>query len=129
MPRFGLAKPDLLEIWRTDGGGYVWRIIDAKASKDVKVCTIFFVTIPTHSKLFYRIQDFTPCSDLFLPPLSCIYTPPLVYPSPHSSGLASVWHCFIERFVYSNLFSDHPSPNSYSAFGASANGTHLHTPP
>lgn len=33
---FGLAKPDLLEIRQTDKGIY-WRVIDAKASKHVKV--------------------------------------------------------------------------------------------
>jgi hypothetical protein len=34
---FGLAKPDLLEIVRTEDGSIVWRIIDAKASKEMKV--------------------------------------------------------------------------------------------
>lgn len=33
---FGLSKPDLLEIIRTDVG-IQWRVIDAKASKNVKV--------------------------------------------------------------------------------------------
>jgi hypothetical protein len=37
---FGLFKPDLLEITRSDDGGYVnWKVIDAKASKGVKVTT------------------------------------------------------------------------------------------
>jgi len=35
---FGLAKPDLLEIRRTETG-FQWRVIDAKASKSVKVKT------------------------------------------------------------------------------------------
>jgi len=36
---FGLAKPDLLEIRRTETGTVYWRVIDAKASKSVKVKT------------------------------------------------------------------------------------------
>lgn len=36
---FGLAKPDLLEITKTTGG-IQWRVIDAKASKFVKVRSI-----------------------------------------------------------------------------------------
>jgi hypothetical protein len=40
VPRFGLTKPDLVEIWRETNGNLVWRIIDAKASKEVKVCTL-----------------------------------------------------------------------------------------
>lgn len=34
---FGLAKPDLLEVTRTPHG-MTWKVIDAKASKAVKVC-------------------------------------------------------------------------------------------
>jgi hypothetical protein len=34
---FGLAKPDLLEITRTPHG-ITWKVVDAKASKAVKVC-------------------------------------------------------------------------------------------
>jgi hypothetical protein len=34
---FGLAKPDLLEINRSDEGSFTWRVIDAKASNAVKV--------------------------------------------------------------------------------------------
>lgn len=35
---FSLAKPDLLEITRSkDGNGVTWKVIDAKASKAVKV--------------------------------------------------------------------------------------------
>lgn len=36
--KFGLAKPDLLEIWKTDNGTVGWRILDAKSSKEMKVC-------------------------------------------------------------------------------------------
>ena len=36
---FGLAKPDLLEIKRTNDGIIKWRVLDAKASKHVKVCS------------------------------------------------------------------------------------------
>jgi hypothetical protein len=35
--QFGLAKPDLLEIERSENGSFMWRVIDAKASKVVKV--------------------------------------------------------------------------------------------
>lgn len=41
VPRFGVAKPDLLEIWHKEDGEYVWRVIDVKASKNVQVCTKF----------------------------------------------------------------------------------------
>jgi hypothetical protein len=34
---FGLFKPDLIEINRTQTGTVIWRVIDAKSSKDVKV--------------------------------------------------------------------------------------------
>jgi hypothetical protein len=34
---FGLFKPDLIEVKRTQEGTVLWRVIDAKASKDVKV--------------------------------------------------------------------------------------------
>jgi hypothetical protein len=36
---FGLAKPDLLEIMRTDTG-IMWRVLDVKASKHVKVSVV-----------------------------------------------------------------------------------------
>jgi hypothetical protein len=39
--RFGLAKPDLVEIQRRANGVILWRIIDAKSSKAMKVCSVF----------------------------------------------------------------------------------------
>jgi hypothetical protein len=38
---FGLFKPDLLEITRSDDGSVNWKIIDAKASKEVKVNALY----------------------------------------------------------------------------------------
>ena len=35
--KFGLAKPDLLEVRKTQDGTVLWRIIDAKSSKEMKV--------------------------------------------------------------------------------------------
>jgi hypothetical protein len=35
--KFGLAKPDLIELWRDGNGKITWRVIDAKASKEAKV--------------------------------------------------------------------------------------------
>lgn len=34
---FGLAKPDLVEIVRDDDGNITWKVIDAKASQEMKV--------------------------------------------------------------------------------------------
>lgn len=38
---FSLARPDLLEIKRTEDGVITWRVLDAKASKHVKVWPLF----------------------------------------------------------------------------------------
>jgi hypothetical protein len=38
--RFGLAKPDLVEFKRQEDGIFVWRVLDAKASKEMKVRTV-----------------------------------------------------------------------------------------
>lgn len=35
--QFGVAKPDLLEIKRQEDGTILWRVIDAKSSKSMKV--------------------------------------------------------------------------------------------
>ena len=35
--KFGLAKPDLLEITRDDSGNVTWKVVDAKASQEMKV--------------------------------------------------------------------------------------------
>ncbi|KAK1230547.1 hypothetical protein PQX77_006347 [Marasmius sp. AFHP31] len=46
--RFGLAKPDLLEITRVENGVKVWRVVDAKASSSVKTShhvQIYFYTL------------------------------------------------------------------------------------
>ena len=37
---FGVFKPDLVEIKRSEDGTMTWRIIDAKASKHIKVCNV-----------------------------------------------------------------------------------------
>lgn len=34
---FGLAKPDLVEITRQQNGSIIWKVIDAKASQEIKV--------------------------------------------------------------------------------------------
>ncbi|KAF7321769.1 AAA-12 domain-containing protein [Mycena kentingensis (nom. inval.)] len=49
---FGLAKPDLLEITRSEGK-ILWRVVDAKASKTVKVIFSFSVEAGI---LRYRVQ-------------------------------------------------------------------------
>ena len=36
--RFGIAKPDLVEVRRERNGSIRWQVIDAKSSSDVKVC-------------------------------------------------------------------------------------------
>lgn len=41
MPQFSIAKPDLLEIWRSEDGSYYWQILDAKASLNTKVSLTF----------------------------------------------------------------------------------------
>ena len=45
MPQFSIAKPDLLEIRRSKDGLYCWQILDAKASMNVKVSTIWHLFI------------------------------------------------------------------------------------
>ncbi|KAF8584284.1 hypothetical protein K439DRAFT_1616799 [Ramaria rubella] len=57
VPRFGLAKPDFLEVsWCEGNCKYIWRVIDAKASKDVKTSHL----VQTY---FYYL-----CFALILPP-------------------------------------------------------------
>lgn len=60
---FGLAKPDLLEIRQTDKGIY-WRVIDAKASKHVKVNN--YICPPHIELLNMRTSDISSHSNLFL---------------------------------------------------------------
>lgn len=40
--KFGLAKPDLVEITRLSDDRVMWKVIDAKASRLVKVCIVFY---------------------------------------------------------------------------------------
>jgi len=62
---FGLAKPDLLEVTKTPTG-FIWRVVDAKASSHVKVCLILLIL---RRKLINAL-DFTPRSDLLLHSMS-----------------------------------------------------------
>lgn len=62
---FGLAKPDLLEIKRTNDGVITWRVLDAKASKHVKVWPYFFVQRTAFSSENVFL-DFTPYPNLLL---------------------------------------------------------------
>lgn len=41
---FSVAKPDLLEIFRTADGTVVWRVVDAKSSENVKVSVFAVIT-------------------------------------------------------------------------------------
>lgn len=52
---FGLAKPDLLEIKRSKDGVINWRVLDAKASKHVKVGPYFVIqrTVFSFAHFFY----------------------------------------------------------------------------
>lgn len=59
--KFGIAKPDLVEIKRVNGG-FVWKVIDAKASGGVKVC----VCLPSAVISLKDIPDFAPCPNLLL---------------------------------------------------------------
>ncbi|KAF8963694.1 hypothetical protein BDZ97DRAFT_1819948, partial [Flammula alnicola] len=67
---FGLAKPDLVEIKRT-GDSVQWRVIDAKASKQVKTShhiQIYFYTLCLTYLLrppFFRVAD---SAGIWLPP-------------------------------------------------------------
>ena len=87
---FGLAKPDLLEIKRTKDGVIGWRVLDAKASKHVKVyLALFFILQGTAFSL----------ADLFLQTSHHIqiyfYTLYLKYllghPFCHADDSAGIW--------------------------------------
>lgn len=70
---FGLAKPDLVEIKRTNNI-IQWRVIDAKASKNVKVCYrglyLYVLSILTRTKTSHHIQIYfyTLCLSYLLDP-------------------------------------------------------------
>ncbi|KAJ8076718.1 hypothetical protein PM082_001141 [Marasmius tenuissimus] len=69
--KFGLAKPDLLEITRLENGVKVWRVVDAKASSSVKTShhvQIYFYTLCLQHLLLE--PDFQPSTTaaIWLPP-------------------------------------------------------------
>lgn len=43
---FGLAKPDLVEIIRGEDGSITWKVIDAKASQEMKVLLVLIDIFP-----------------------------------------------------------------------------------
>lgn len=59
--KFGLAKPDLVEIVRK-GECVTWKVVDAKASKSVKVCEESWYPC---TELIFPI-DIAPCTTLLL---------------------------------------------------------------
>lgn len=83
---FGLSKPDLVEIQRMDNGTVKWQVIDAKASRDVKVSylrfpsTIFMISKVLQTSHHVQIYFYHLCLQNFLP-------------EPHFSpiGTAGVW--------------------------------------
>lgn len=65
--KFGLAKPDLLEINRTKDGVIRWRVLDAKASKHVKVWPYLVIQRRVICEFFSRLHTiskstFTHCA-------------------------------------------------------------------
>jgi hypothetical protein len=76
---FGLFKPDLLEITRDEEGFVTWKVIDAKASKDIKVNCL--ETGP-RDLIFKRSPlDSSSRPSLFLYPLSWTSVVPPLFPA------------------------------------------------
>lgn len=83
---FGLAKPDLLEIKRIKDGTIRWRVIDAKASKHVKVClallllkySLFICNFQTSHHI--QIYFYTLCLEYLLG-----------HPFYHTADSAGIW--------------------------------------
>jgi len=59
--KFGVAKPDLLEIKRSEDR-FAWKVIDAKASKSAKVCSYS----KSLNSEYLLVTDIASCSDLLL---------------------------------------------------------------
>lgn len=71
--RFGMAKPDLLEVRRSEDGIITWKVIDAKASQSLKVSKTICSRVPnglTMHKTSHLVQIYfyTICLSLMLPP-------------------------------------------------------------
>lgn len=138
VPRFGLAKPDLVEIWREGNRRYVWRIIDAKASKEVKVCSIpppwdhltYNSASDTLNVKYLKFStDFTSSANLFLLPLPHVHAPFFLHSCANCGNLAPLRSSFPKWFLHGISISHDTPPDSYSSPRIPAYGPPLHASP